>query len=45
MVPSTFTTDDAVSTAEVGIVPPLLALGAHRDNVLVNPSQTHAEAT
>ena len=38
VVAPTFATNDTVSVAEVGIVPPLLALGAHRDDVLVNPS-------
>ena len=38
VVAPTFATNDAVSATEAGIMPPLLALGAHRDNVLVNPS-------
>ena len=38
-------TNDAVSATEAGIVPPLLTLRAHGDDVFVDPSQTHAETT
>ena len=38
VVAPTFAANNAVSATEAGVVPPLLALGAHRDDVLVNPS-------
>ena len=38
-------TNDAVSATEAGVVPPLLTLRAHRDDIFVNPPQTRAETT
>ena len=45
MIAPALATNDAISTTEAGVVPPLLTLRAHRDDILVDPSQARAETT
>ena len=37
-------TDDAISTTKAGVMPPLLTLRTHGDDVFVDPPQTSAKA-
>ena len=45
VIAPTLAADDTISTTEAGVVPPLLTLRTHRDDVLVDPSQAHAKTT